>query len=272
MASVILDAGHGGFDNGATFEGRAEKKDTLNLALAVGNILQNNGVDVMYTRTEDVYQSPQQKAQIGNESGADLFVSIHRNSGAEPDQYNGIQTLVYENEGIPAVLAENINRELERVGFNNIGVEERKNLAVLRRTNMPAVLVEAGFINSGQDNQIFDQKFQEVAQAIANGILQTIPTLEGGIEATQESPVYYNIEVGQFRHRDNAEGLARLMQEDGYDCFIEERKPYFAVCHGHYENRREAEKAEQKLYQEGYETRLITTGKMKKWEKSKKTP
>ena len=54
MAVVTLDAGHGGYDNGASYQGRREKDDNLNLALAVGNILQNRGVDVRYTRTEDV--------------------------------------------------------------------------------------------------------------------------------------------------------------------------------------------------------------------------
>ena len=61
MATVMLDAGHGGYDNGASFEGRREKDDTLNLTLAVGNILENRGVNVLYTRTTDIYQSPAQK-------------------------------------------------------------------------------------------------------------------------------------------------------------------------------------------------------------------
>ncbi|MBO5484499.1 MAG: N-acetylmuramoyl-L-alanine amidase [Lachnospiraceae bacterium] len=257
MASVILDAGHGGFDNGAAFEGRLEKNDNLNLALAVGNILQNNGIDVMYTRTEDVYQSPTQKARIANESGADYFVSIHRNSSAEPNTYSGVQTLVYEDEGAPAIFAENINNELAKTGFTNIGTEVRKNLAVLRRTTMPAVLVEAGFINTDKDNQIFDLKFPEVAQAIANGIIQSIRDIEGGIEATQECKEQYSIETGIFRHLTNAKELARLMQEEGYDCYIDERKPYYVVCYGAFSTMQETELAEKKLYQAGYETRII---------------
>ena len=52
MAKVIIDAGHGGMDPGAIHEGRMEKNDTLNLALAVGAILKKNGVDVVYTRTD----------------------------------------------------------------------------------------------------------------------------------------------------------------------------------------------------------------------------
>lgn len=77
---IVIDAGHGGYDAGATYNGRREKDDTLALALAVGEILEAQGYDVVYTRTDDVYDSPVQKARIGNESGADFFVSIHRNS------------------------------------------------------------------------------------------------------------------------------------------------------------------------------------------------
>lgn len=74
MATVMLDAGHGGYDNGASFEGRKEKDDNLNLVLAIGNILENNGVDVLYTRTTDIYQSPNEKANIANRSERLYFV------------------------------------------------------------------------------------------------------------------------------------------------------------------------------------------------------
>lgn len=57
-----------------------EKNDNLNLAMAVGKILSENGVDVVYTRTDDTYQTPFEKAQIANEDGADFFLSFHRNS------------------------------------------------------------------------------------------------------------------------------------------------------------------------------------------------
>ena len=76
MATIVIDAGHGGADPGAVFEGRQEKDDTLRLALAVGKILEENGQNVIYTRTTDVYQTPFQKATIGNEARADFFVSI----------------------------------------------------------------------------------------------------------------------------------------------------------------------------------------------------
>ena len=63
---IILDAGHGGFDNGASYMGRAEKDDVLRLTLAVGAKLKEAGYNVYYTRTTDVYNSPNEKAQLAN--------------------------------------------------------------------------------------------------------------------------------------------------------------------------------------------------------------
>jgi N-acetylmuramoyl-L-alanine amidase len=174
MALIVLDAGHGGANPGAVYQGRQEKDDALALVLAVGEILENSGVDVYYTRITDIYESPYQKAQEANAAGADYFVSIHRNSSPYPNQYTGVESLVYSRYGAAAVLAANINYQLERVGFVNQGVNERPNLVVLNSTQMPAVLVEVGFINTDADNTLLDARFDEVAQAIAAGILQTI--------------------------------------------------------------------------------------------------
>lgn len=294
MATVIIDAGHGGWDNGASYNGRTEKTDNLNLALAVGNILANQGINVLYTRTDDVYQSPNEKARIANESGADYFVSIHRNSSPNPNTYSGVQTLVYEDAGVPSVFAQNINNALERVGFTNLGTSVRKDLTVLRRTQMPAVLVEAGFINTDQDNQLFDLKFPEIAQAIADGILQSINEVEGGMQVmgeavptvgrgvsstengsldqsaeesmdadvsgesiAEEGDEAFAIEVGRFRHYNNADGLAREMQREGYDIYIVKKDPYYCVCYGWYDSDKQAEAAEEKLFGNGFETRIV---------------
>lgn len=174
MALVVLDAGHGGENPGAVYNGRREKDDVLALTLEIGRILQENGVDVYFTRDTDVFETPVQKAQEANRTGADYFVSIHRNSSPYPNQYTGIETLVYNQYSEAARLANNINVQLEAIGFENQGVNERQNLAVLNRTQMPAVLVEAGFINTDADNALFDERFYDIAQAIADGILETI--------------------------------------------------------------------------------------------------
>lgn len=172
--TIALDAGHGGSDSGAVYKNRKEKDDVLRLTRAVGQILENSGVNVYYVRTDDEYETPFKKATDANNAGADYFVSIHRNSSERPNQYSGVQTLVYKDEGIKAIMARNINQELENVGFKNLGVDERPNLVVLKRTQMPALLVEVGFINNDEDNRIFDEHFDEIAQGIADGILKTL--------------------------------------------------------------------------------------------------
>ena len=184
---IALDAGHGGSDPGAVYKGRQEKDDTLDLTLAVGDILKKNGIDVYYTRTTDEYETPFKKATDANNSGADLFVSIHRNSSENPNQYSGVETLVYSDTGLKAEVARNINNQLEDAGFKNLGVDERKNLVVLKRTKMPAVLVEVGFINNDKDNYLFDEEFDSIAQEIADGILESIPSGRPGNTTSNKS-------------------------------------------------------------------------------------
>ena len=169
--TIVFDAGHGGSDPGAVYERRREKDDNLSLAIAVGELLSRQGVSVIYTRTTDVYQTPFEKAQMANQADADFFISFHRNSSEEPNQYTGVETLVYDNSGIKQTMAENINGALSELGFRNLGVKARPGLVVLRRTKMPALLIETGFLNNEQDNTLYDEKQEEIARAIADAVL-----------------------------------------------------------------------------------------------------
>lgn len=182
--TIVIDAGHGGSDPGAVYEGRKEKDDNLSLAQAVGELLSRQGIQVIYTRTSDIYQTPFEKAQLANQADADFFISFHRNSSEEPDQYSGVETLVYDLSGIKQTMAENINGALAELGFQNLGVKARPGLVVLRRTKMPALLIETGFLNTEQDNVLYDEKQEEIARAIADAILGTLD-LETVTEAAQ---------------------------------------------------------------------------------------
>lgn len=247
---IMIDAGHGGWDNGAMHNGRKEKDDNLDLALAVGELLREKGFDVLYTRTEDVYQSPNEKARIANRQNVDYFVSLHRNASPNENQYSGVQTLIYNDGDIKQVIADNINSQLEKVGFTNLGRSIRKDLAVLRLTNMPAVLVETGFINTDADNQLFDQNFNEIANAIATGIAESVG------DGTQ-TPFNYRIQVGLFRNNNNAERLASELRAKGYTVVIEKMGEYYAVLVGQFTNLQQAENVEQVLQQDGYETIIV---------------
>ena len=259
---IIIDAGHGGYDSGASYEGRREKDDVLRLALALGDILRRQGYDVEFTRTTDVYQSPTQKARIGNASGADYFISLHRNATAVPGQYNGVQTLVYDKSGIKNEMAENINNQLEDVGYNNINVEARPDLAVLRRTTMPALLVEVGFIDSDIDNDIFDSRFQQTAQAIADGINETLDDVatafaENNNESNNNYEKDYQILVGIFRSFGSASYQKSRLENNGFDAEIFVEDELYQVRVGEYDTVEEALVAQKKLQALGYATMIV---------------
>ncbi len=250
--SIMLDAGHGGINPGAVYEGRQEKDDALKLTLAVGEILQNNGIDVEYTRTTDVYQTPFEKAQIANEAGVDFFVSIHRNSFPEDNVVSGVESLVYDLSGVKYEMAENINEQLETVGFVNLGVHARPNLIVLRRTKMPAVLVEAGFINSNIDNQIFDANFDAIARAIADGIIETLGEGQDILESN------YAVQVGAFRNQNYARRLQEELMEMDFPARIQRGDGFYRVRVGHFKNLNDAIRMEQRLKRAGYQTVIVT--------------
>ncbi|MBO5303010.1 MAG: N-acetylmuramoyl-L-alanine amidase [Lachnospiraceae bacterium] len=297
MPTIVIDAGHGGFDNGARYQGRREKDDNLRLALAVGQLLEQRGYNVIYTRTDDIYQSPYEKAQIANDAGADYFISFHRNSGENDNTYSGIQTLIYGGDERAEEIADSINQELEKTGFTNLGIDERTGLVVLRRTEMPAVLIEAGFINNDKDNQIFDEDFEGVAQAIADGIENAIqPSSEMRMEQNQDDRrnqenrmrqenrmdwdddmnwddadrkeseddgdkenVYYGVEAGRFRHFNTANFLAEQLKSQGFDAFVFKEDGIIRVIAGKERELENILHMQNQLRRLGYVTMIIST-------------
>lgn len=251
--TIMLDAGHGERDPGAVYNGRQEKDDSLALTLAVGELLQERGVDVLYTRTTDVYESPYQKAMEANAAGADFFISIHRNSSPEANTYSGVESLVYNKSGIKLEMAENINEQLEAVGFVNLGVKERPGLVVLRRTRMPAVLVEVGFINSDTDNMLFDNNFNDIALGIAEGILDTLQ-MNGDVP----TPGSYTVQAGAFRNGAYADRLQQELLEQDFPAVTSQNNGLYRVTVGTYPTLDEAAAVERRLKQAGYQTVIVS--------------
>ncbi len=179
--TVCLDAGHGGKDVGAVAENgkRQEKEDNLKLVLKVKEYLEKQGIKVILTRKEDTYVSLNKRCQIANFRRADVFVSIHRNSAKNG---NGVEIWRSQEEGeVSEKLAKDILENLEKVGIqNNRGVKEGTSedanidYFVNRNTKMPSCLVELGFITNEIDNQLFDEKLGQYAEAIAKGILKNL--------------------------------------------------------------------------------------------------
>lgn len=176
MSVIAVDAGHGGYDNGASYNGRLEKNDNLRLAQAVRDELEAMGQQVVMTRDSDVFVSLGQRAAIANNAGADLFISLHRNS--YPEETPG-------TKGVDNYIHTYASAETERMAHIvldhvvNVGVQadrgvQRANFAVLRNTNMPAMLLEMGFIINSEDNRLFDEKLYDYAKAIAQGAIEAL--------------------------------------------------------------------------------------------------
>jgi len=176
MATIVLDPGHGGTDPGAVNGTRLEKDDNLRMALAVGQILAQNGHRVVYTRSDDRFVSLNDRNRISNNTNTDAFVSIHRNSSTSPTP-NGVETYVRVNPTPIALrLATNVLGNVVRAGVHsNRGIHQR-DFQVLRFTNAPAQLLELGFISNSEDNRLFDVNFDAYANAIAQGIMQEFGT------------------------------------------------------------------------------------------------
>lgn len=184
--TIVIDPGHGGNDGGATNadETRFEKDDNLRLSLAVRDrLLKYPHVRVIMTRETDVFVELSERCRIANASGADFFVSIHRNSATDG---NGVEIWVNNNatdNSMDKLLAGYILELLDKEGISsNRGVQlgyrgstretVGNNYYVNRNTDMPSCLVEMGFMSSTIDNNNFDTKFDNYADAIATAIIE----------------------------------------------------------------------------------------------------
>ena len=128
---------------------------------------------------------------------------------------------------------------------------ERPGLVVLRRTQMPAVLVEAGFIDNEADNVFFDENFEAIAEAIAQGVLDTI-------EQEQEAkPQYYQIQVGAYQNQALAERQAGRLESQGFPAFVVYEDGLFKVRVGAFLSLDNAAQMERDLREYGYNTFMV---------------
>jgi N-acetylmuramoyl-L-alanine amidase len=182
---VCLDAGHGGNDNGTSSDDRIEKTDTLRLVMAIKDAMEAKGIEVYLTREDDTYIDVRDRGPMANDAGADYFISIHRNSAGGLGQ--GVEVWKATNaseEG--CLLADNIMAGLEEVGISrNRGVRtgsqssEYQDYEVLRTSSMPGVLIEMGFVEIDEDNQLFDDNLEAYAEAITQAVLDTHAAMHG---------------------------------------------------------------------------------------------
>jgi len=174
--TVVIDPGHGGKDPGAIGIGGLEEKSiTLDIAKMVYlKSLSYPELRVILTRRDDTYTYPTDRVLTANRLGTDLYVSIHANAHSSPSA-SGIETLVHESKGkdTPCYhLAELLQRELvAATGAEDRGIKWAP--LFIRRAQMPAALVEVGFITNPREARLLQTiSYQSIlAEAILDGIL-----------------------------------------------------------------------------------------------------
>ncbi|AZK46717.1 AMIN domain-containing protein [Paenibacillus lentus] len=169
---VVIDAGHGDQDNGTTgVSGRVEKDFNLTMALKVEELLkQEPMIDVVLTRYDDTYVTRPDRAKLANDLQADAFISIHANSVLNIPTASGTETYYYSDISKP--LADMMHKHLIQATQLRDRKVKYNNYEVLRRSNMPAALLEVGFLSNAEEEALlFTEDFQDrVAQGIADAI------------------------------------------------------------------------------------------------------
>lgn len=166
MVRICFDYGHGGRDSGAMYKGRKESVDNLNIGIKVAERVRLFGIEVDETRTTDISMGLKERANLANNGKYDYFISFHRNA-FRTEEATGVETFIHPKASPKARrLAEDIQKALVICGFKNRGVKTA-NFYVLRKTRMPAVLIEIGFI----DNALFDFKRRQIINELSKVII-----------------------------------------------------------------------------------------------------
>ena len=191
--TIVIDAGHGGHDRGGVPGQRvSEKMMALDVSQRVAQILRANGYRVVMTRNSDVFIPLPTRTAIANSNRGGMFVSVHFNSARRAGA-SGIETYYFRGDSVN--LATNIHRNVLAVApTENRGIR-RRGYFVLRRTNIPGVLVECGFLtNPYEARYALNPAYrQRLAEAIARGVQGyraplTKPLLRGSASSSDVLP------------------------------------------------------------------------------------
>ena len=182
---IIVDPGHGGFDPGKPGVAGLDEKDlNLKISLLVRNYLENAGAIVIMTRTTDddvdgmdgvKHKSKDMVQRKKLSEGGDILVSIHQNSFTQPSVH-GAQTFYNSKSEEGEALAKSIQRSIKEVADldNRREAKSNTNYYVLKATDLPAVIVECGFLtNPEEEKKLNSESYQnQMALGIYLGILR----------------------------------------------------------------------------------------------------
>ena len=185
---VVLDAGHGGKDPGAGAENYKIKESDIALTLLLelkALLEENTDIKVFCTRTEDVYATLQERADLALGLEADLFISWHCNAAESTKRagteiiYNALQGTedVFNSKAFAQLCLENLTTAL---GTKNRGLSDRQDLHIVRRATMPVVLIETAYLSNAKDLEILkdEEKLKTAAYAVYEAVLTAYERME----------------------------------------------------------------------------------------------
>lgn len=180
---VVLDPGHGGNDSGTSANGIREKDINLKQSIAIAKKLEEQtDIKVYFTREADTTLTLAYRTDLSNAIDGDIFVSVHNNSVPNNTSVSGTEVLYYPDstDTRGKRMAEiTVKKIVEAVGTVNRGPKSRDNLYVLRTSNMPAILLEGGFLtNKTEADRLGSQDFtNKYAQAVVDSIVEIFDTM-----------------------------------------------------------------------------------------------
>jgi N-acetylmuramoyl-L-alanine amidase len=174
---IVLDAGHGGNDEGAKVDGFIEKKITLKVAKLAKEALEFRGYKVRMTRSKDEYISLSERVNLASVVQGKLFISFHCNSSPLKSEVNGVEIFYHESKDAKRqkaskrLASQALHSFLQQTGAHSRGVK-KGNFYVIRETKMPSILVEIGFLTHSEERlRLNDSLYLEkIAHGIATGV------------------------------------------------------------------------------------------------------
>lgn len=172
--TIILDAGHGGKDNGASSMGSTEKEINLSIEKKIAELLESCGAGIIETRSDDTYISLKDRVDIANDSGAALFLSVHCNYYDTDASMNGFQCFYGGGSIEGEAVANSITEAIERDGICSTKHARSENYYVVCNTTMTSVLMELGYMsNRTECVNLLDDEYQgKLARSIVKGVIE----------------------------------------------------------------------------------------------------
>lgn len=226
--TVFLSAGHGGSNAGAVAYGIKEKDVNLITLLACQMVLERHDVTVVCSRTTDENDDVYEEVREANASGCEIAVSFHANASGS-GKGDGFEAFYYSTSSKGKKLAQLCEKYVKELGQNSRSIKVGDHLYFVRKTSMPAVLVESFFLDNDKDNDIGDTVEEQRAfgVAYAKAILEYLgiayqeekPKEEPKTETTNK---LYRVQVGAYASKSNALAMKKKLNEAGFDAIIVE--------------------------------------------------